>query len=127
MVGAGIVVFWIVVALTAPLLAPFPPNAQIQPMTAPFAAAPGGGTFWFGTDNLGRDILSRVMWGARTVLFYAPLATLSAYVLGILMGLAAGYWRGWLDEILSRVCQYLPDKQIAVLAVDPTRRRTGGA
>ena len=117
MVGAGIVVFWIVVALTAPLLAPFPPNAQIQPMTAPFAAAPGGGTFWFGTDNLGRDILSRVMWGARTVLFYAPLATLSAYVLGILMGLAAGYWRGWLDEILSRVSDIILSFPVLVLYI----------
>jgi peptide/nickel transport system permease protein len=71
-------------------------------MAQPGAAAPAGGVFWLGTDHLGRDILSRIIWGARTVLTYAPIATASAYAIGIIMGLVAGYRRGWVDEALSR-------------------------
>jgi peptide/nickel transport system permease protein len=93
---------WILIALFAPLLAPFPPNRPVLPMAPPGSAAPGGGTFWLGTDHLGRDILSRIIWGARTVLTYAPIATASALLTGILMGLMAGYKRGWIDELLSR-------------------------
>ena len=117
MIGTGIITFWILVALLAPVLAPFPPNAQITPMAAPFSAAPDGGLFWFGADNLGRDILSRIMWGARTVLFYAPLATLCAYVVGILMGLTAGYYRGWLDELLSRISDIILSFPVLVLYI----------
>jgi peptide/nickel transport system permease protein len=117
MIGVGIIAFWVLVALLAPVLAPFPPNAQILPMAAPLSPAPGGGMFWFGADNLGRDILSRIMWGARTVLLYAPLATLSAYIVGILMGLAAGYYRGWLDEVLSRISDIILSFPVLVLYI----------
>ncbi|HVF65973.1 MAG TPA: ABC transporter permease [Casimicrobiaceae bacterium] len=103
MIGAGILVFWIVVAILAPLIVPFPPNQPLKPMQPIGATAPGGGTFWLGTDHLGRDILSRLVYGTRTVLIYAPLATFTAYALGIVMGLFAGYKRGWVDEALSRV------------------------
>jgi peptide/nickel transport system permease protein len=102
MLGLALVVGWIIIALLAPLLAPFPPNQSLRPMAQPGAAAPAGGVFWLGTDHLGRDILSRIIWGARTVLTYAPIATASAYAIGIIMGLVAGYRRGWVDEALSR-------------------------
>lgn len=103
-IGASILVFWIAVALAAPLLTPFPPNQPLQPMAAPGAQAVGGaGVFWLGTDHLGRDVLSRIIWGARTVLLIAPLATLSAFVVGVSTGLVAGFQLGWLDELLSRV------------------------
>jgi peptide/nickel transport system permease protein len=101
-IGLAIVAFWLVVAIAAPWLAPFPPNATIRPMALPGAAAPGGGVFWFGTDYLGRDILSRVIWGTRTVLTYAPAATALAFAVGVSGGLLAGYRRGWPDELLSR-------------------------
>lgn len=102
--GASILVFWIAVALAAPLLAPFPPNQPLQPMAPPGADAAGGaGVFWLGTDHLGRDVLSRIIWGARTVLLIAPLATLSAFVVGVSTGLVAGFQLGWLDELLSRL------------------------
>jgi len=103
-VGAVILVFWIAVAIGAPWLAPFPPNQPLQPMMLPGShAANGLGVYWLGTDHLGRDVLSRIIWGARTVLLYAPLATLSAFIVGISMGLIAGFRLGWLDELLSRV------------------------
>ena len=102
MIGLGLLSFWILVALLAPLIAPFSPNATIQPMAKPGAISASGQVFWLGTDHLGRDVLSRIIWGARTVLIYAPIATGTAFVVGMLMGLLAGYKAGWIDEILSR-------------------------
>ena len=103
MLGLAIVGFWVFVAVAAPWIAPFPPNQTIRPMASPGAIAPNGAVFWFGTDHLGRDILSRVIWGTRTVLIYAPLATALAFAVGVSAGLLAGYRRGWLDEVLSRL------------------------
>ena len=116
-VGLSIIVFWCLMALLAPLIAPYPPNAQYVPFQVPGVTAPDGGTFWLGTDHLGRDILSRLMWGARTVLFYAPLATFCAYAVGIVMGLAAGYKRGWIDDVLSRVADIILSFPVLVLYV----------
>jgi len=101
--GAIIVALWGLVALFAPVLAPFDPNVLVTPFAAPGSGAPDGAVFWLGADHLGRDILSRIIWGARTVLIYAPVATLCAYALGIVMGLAAGYFKGWVDAFLSFV------------------------
>lgn len=118
MVGAFLVIFWVVVAILAPLIAPFDPNSSIQPFAKPgVVAAKGGGTFWLGTDHIGRDIMSRIVWGSRTVLIYAPLATLSAYLVGILMGLAAGYRGGWVDDILSRVADIILSFPVLVLYI----------
>jgi len=118
MVGAFLIIFWVLVALFAPLLAPFDPNSSIQPFAKPgMEAIKTGGTFWLGTDHIGRDILSRIIWGSRTVLIYAPLATLSAYTVGILMGLAAGYRGGWVDDILSRIADIILSFPVLVLYI----------
>ena len=117
MIGTGIIGFWILVALTAPLIAPFDPLATIQPLAMPGTPGPDGGTFWLGTDHIGRDILSRIIWGSQTVLIYAPLATLSAYLVGILMGVAAGYMRGWIDDVLSRVSDIILSFPVLVLYI----------
>lgn len=133
MVGAGIVVFWVLVAALAPVIAPFPPNQQITAMTfaEPGQEVPPGtvvqtrrhgaveaaGTYWLGGDHLGRDVLSRVIWGAQRVLTYAPTATLTAYAVGIFMGLLAGYKRGWVDDVLSRVGDIVLSFPILVLYV----------
>jgi peptide/nickel transport system permease protein len=117
MVGAFLVLFWVVVAILAPLLAPFDPNSSIQPFAKPGMVAAKGGTFWLGTDHIGRDILSRIVWGSRTVLIYAPLATLSAYTVGILMGLLAGYRRGWVDDVLSRLADIILSFPVLVLYI----------
>jgi len=122
MIGAGLVLFWVVMAILAPVLAPFDPNATLMPFQKPGALFPGNdtvaaGTFWLGTDQLGRDILSRVIFGSQTVLIYAPLATLSAYTVGILMGLAAGYYRGWMDDLLSRIADIILSFPVLVLYI----------
>ncbi len=117
MIGAGLVGFWCLVAIFAPLIAPFDPLATIQPMAYPGTAAEVAGTFWLGTDHIGRDILSRIIWGSRSVLIYAPVATACAYFVGILMGVAAGYYRGWADEALSFVSNVILSFPVLVLYI----------
>ena len=117
LLGASLVLFWVLAALLAPLLAPFPPNATLAPFAPPGTAFTAGGRFWLGTDHLGRDILSRLLYGARTVLFYAPLATACAYGVGIPLGLLAGYKGGWADEALSRLGDIILSFPVLVLYI----------
>ncbi len=117
MIGLGLILFWVFVAIFAPLLAPYDPLVQMTPFATPGAEAPDGGTFILGTDHLGRDILSRIIYGAQRVLIYAPLATFCAYAVGIAMGLAAGYKRGWVDDVLSRIGDIILSFPILVLYV----------
>ena len=117
MIGVSLVLFWVAVALLAPWLTTFDPNASIQPFAKPGTVAASEGTFWLGTDHIGRDILSRIVWGSRTVLLYAPLATLGAYTVGILMGLLAGYRRGLVDDILSRFSDIVLSFPVLVLYI----------
>jgi len=117
MIGAFLVLFWVTVAIFAPLIAQFDPNSSIQPFAKPGVVAASGGTFWLGTDHMGRDILSRLVWGSRTVLFYAPIATFSAYTVGILMGLMAGYRGGLVDDILSRISDIILSFPVLVLYI----------
>ena len=118
MIGVAILLTWITLAIFAPLVAPFPPNATILPFQTPGAVDPTTGkTFWLGTDMIGRDVLSRIIYGGRRVLIYGPIATAAAYLVGILMGLAAGYLRGWWDDILSRLGDIILSFPIFVLYV----------
>jgi len=117
MIGLGLIVFWVLMAIFADVLSPFPPNATIFPLAAPGTAAPDGGVFWLGTDHIGRDILSRIIHGSRTVLLYGPLATFCAYAVGIPMGLAAGYRRGTTDDILSFIANVILSFPVLVLYV----------
>lgn len=117
MLGAFLVLFWVLVAVFAPWIAHFDPNAAIQPFAKPGTVSSSGYTFWLGTDHMGRDLLSRIVWGSRTVLFYAPLATLSAYTVGILMGLQAGYRGGLVDDILSRISDIILSFPVLVLYI----------
>ncbi len=116
-VGALLVLFWVIVAILAPALAPFGPTETILPFAKPGAAAPGGGSFILGTDTLGRDVLSRIIWGSRTVLLYAPLATFVAYVVGIAMGVSAAYFRGFTDTALSFISNVILSFPVMVLYV----------
>jgi peptide/nickel transport system permease protein len=100
MVGLFLVLFWVVVAILAPLISPFSPTAQdLDALLDPLP----NGKHWLGTDMQGRDIMARVIWGSRTVLSVAPVAVLVAYAIGIMLGLLAGYYRGWVDTVINRV------------------------
>ena len=99
LVGLALVAVNAVVALVAPLLAPFSP---IQ--TDALAAIEGpSGTHLLGTDQLGRDVLSRVLYGGRYALLVSLTATVLAVGIGTVLGCLAAYRRGWFDEALSRV------------------------
>ena len=101
-VGAVASTCIVVVALLAPVLAPFPGDAGTA--THPFAVLhPPSAQHWFGTDNVGRDVLSRVLYGARISPLIAVIVLLIAGAIGIPLGLAAGYFGGWLDEVIMRV------------------------
>jgi ABC-type dipeptide/oligopeptide/nickel transport system permease subunit len=96
-VGFGLLAFVVLVALFGPFFAPESPTAPIGvPFEGPSAEAP------LGYDELGRDVLSRVLWGGRSVLGLAGLATALAYVAGGILGLIAGYTRSLLDPIIMR-------------------------
>jgi peptide/nickel transport system permease protein len=114
MVGAALVIFWCLVAICAPLLAPYGPNENHY-LTGP--VAPPSAEHWLGTDDQARDILSRIIYGSRLVLTIAPLATLCAYVVGCIMGLLAGYYRGWVDALLMQVCNVILAFPVLVLYI----------
>ena len=103
--GLAVFVTLIFVAIFAPLLAPFPPDQQFREfirMPPPFA----GGTqpqFLLGTDEVGRDMLSRLIHGSRYSLFIGFVVVIGAMVVGVVLGLAAGYFRGWVDAMIKRV------------------------
>jgi peptide/nickel transport system permease protein len=100
--GAAGVLLIAAVALLAPLLAPFPGDAGTA--THPFATVlPPSAHHWFGTDNVGRDVLSRVLYGARISPLIAVFVLAISCAIGIPLGLAAGYFGGWLDEAIMRV------------------------
>ena len=104
MVGAFLVLFWIAVAILAPLISPHDPNeSNMDALADPGMSAVN----WLGTDNQGRDILSRIIWGSRTVLAVAPLAVLVAYAIGCFFGLLAGYYRGWVDQVINRIADII--------------------
>ncbi len=118
MIGLGIIVFWALVAIFADVLAPFPPNQPGLPLAPPGSASIDGmGVYWLGTDQLGRDTLSRIIHGSRQVLLYAPLATFCAYLVGIPMGLAAGYRRGLTDDVLSFIANVILSFPVLVLYI----------
>ena len=116
-IGLGLIVFWVIMAALADWIAPFPPNATLYPLAMPGTTVEGLGTFWLGTDHIGRDILSRLIHGSRAVLIFAPLATFCAYFVGIPMGLAAGYRRGMTDAALSFVANVILSFPVLVLYI----------
>lgn len=100
--GMIVILFYIIVALFAPWLAPYG-ESQVFPI--PYE--PWGKEFVFGTDQIGRDILSRMIFGARNTVGIAVATTLLSFLIGGALGLAAAINRSWLDQILSRFVDVL--------------------
>ncbi len=98
-IGLSIMVFWILVALLAPLIAPHDPLDQNSKAINQKPSE----QYLLGTDQLGRDILSRLIYGTRTILILAPLSVLTAVVVGTTLGLIGGYFGGLIDEVVMRL------------------------
>ncbi|WP_299614868.1 ABC transporter permease [Pelagibius sp.] len=109
LVSAGVVLAFILMALAAPLFAPHDPNeTDLFRRLQPPAWMPGGEwAYLLGCDALGRDILSRIIYGARVSIFIGAAVILVATTIGTLAGLAAGYLRGWTDIVISRLVDIL--------------------
>jgi peptide/nickel transport system permease protein len=102
LVGGLLSALIVVIALLAPVLAPFPGDAGTA--THPFLVLrPPSAQHWFGTDNVGRDVYSRVLYGARISPLIAVIVLAISCAIGIPLGVAAGYFGGWLDETIMRV------------------------
>jgi peptide/nickel transport system permease protein len=112
LIGAVILLWWIVCALFGMAIAPY------NPVTGSLLAfnQPPSGAHWFGTDSLGRDVLSRVIVGARDILIVTPLATLLGTALGTTIGLVQGYFRGRVDSFSSRLVEAILALPLVVVA-----------
>ena len=110
--GAAVIVFWIVCAIFGHAIAPYNPLAQQLLATN---AGPSG-AHWFGTDEIGRDVLSRVIVGARDILVITPLATILGTILGTALGLAMGYLGGWFDTVASRIVEAILALPFVIIA-----------
>lgn len=115
-IGSVIVLIWVICAIGGSALAPRDPFIGNPVGTH----LPPGGEYVFGTDRLGRDVLSRVISGARDVLIVAPISAVIGVVLGTLLGLVMGYFRGLTDDIMSRFVEAflsLPVTLVGLLAL----------
>jgi len=113
MTGLLIIVFWGACAVFGHLAVPFDPyEADILS-----ALDPPSGSHWFGTDQLGRDVFSRVVVGARDILEVAPLATVLGVTLGVMLGLVTGYFRGIVDDVVGRIIDALLALPLVIIAL----------
>jgi peptide/nickel transport system permease protein len=113
MLGGGIVVFFVAVALLAPLIAPFDP---LQTSWSAVRKSPSE-LHWMGTDEIGRDLFSRMIWGTRASLLAGVVSVLIAVLLGVPFGLLAGYFGGWTDAAISRCTEALLACPFLILAI----------
>ncbi|TMV86875.1 ABC transporter permease [Thioclava sp. BHET1] len=111
--GAVLVLTFILLAIAAPIL-PIP-----DPTATSWSAIrkPPSLEHWLGTDNLGRDLLSRMIWGARASLLAGVVSVFIAVLLGLPLGVAAGYLRGWTDAAISRMTEALLAAPFLILAI----------
>jgi len=96
-IGLVLVVALVAIAALAPWVAPYDPDAQdvLNRLGDPSPS------HWFGTDEFGRDLLSRVIWGARISLFVGFVATMAGVVIGTVIGIVSGYYGGWVDRVIT--------------------------
>ncbi|OAS85179.1 MULTISPECIES: nickel transporter permease [Metabacillus] len=98
-VGLGIVIFFIILAAIAPLIAPY--GFKEQELSNRLLAP--SGEHWFGTDDFGRDIFSRIVYGARISIWVGFFSVLASAVIGTILGIVAGYYGKWVDTFISRI------------------------
>jgi peptide/nickel transport system permease protein len=111
--GFAVVAFFVLVALLAPWLAPYDPlgTSWSAVRAAPSAA------HWFGADELGRDVLSRIIWGARASILAGVVSVSISLALGVPIGMAAGYLGRWIDALISRITDAMLACPFLILAI----------
>src|SRR5581483_9652650 len=111
--GLGIITLFILLALLAPLIAPYDPTAQswTSVRKAPSLA------HWLGTDDLGRDVLARVIYGARASLLAGCISVAIALAIGVPLGMVAGYLGRFIDALLSRLTDAMLACPFLILAI----------
>jgi len=104
-IGLCVIIALALIAIFAPLIAPYSPDQQFRAYfkAPPFWAEGGSTAFLLGTDEVGRDILSRLIHGARYSLSIGAIVVLIASTVGIILGVLAGYFGGWVDNVIMRV------------------------
>ncbi|WP_029059213.1 ABC transporter permease [Stappia stellulata] len=113
LIGALIVGFFVIVAALAPLLPIADPTATSWTAVRKAPSA----LYWLGTDEIGRDIFSRMIWGAQASLLAGVVSVLIAVVIGVPFGLVSGYFGGWTDQAISRVTDALLATPFLILAI----------
>lgn len=105
----------ITLAILAPLAAPYDPTAQniIDKFQGPSLA------HWFGTDQLGRDVFSRILFGGRVTILVSVLTMVVTIVIGTILGVMAGYFRGTVDDVIMRICDIMLSfpSEVLILAI----------
>jgi peptide/nickel transport system permease protein len=101
--GTIVVLLFLILAIVGPNIAPY----EFDTIIRGASRQPPSSTYLFGTDNLGRDIFSRILWGAREIITIPGIATTIAVFLGTCLGLFLGYYGGWIDEVISRALDSL--------------------
>ncbi|HEX8009823.1 MAG TPA: ABC transporter permease [Casimicrobiaceae bacterium] len=113
MVALGVVAFFVAVALLAPLLSPYDPVATSWSAVRKGPSA----AHWFGTDEIGRDVLARVIFGTRASLLAGVVSVSIALAFGVPIGLTAGYVGGWVDALISRMTDAMLACPFLILAI----------
>jgi peptide/nickel transport system permease protein len=112
-IGSFILVFWIICAIFGQTIARYP----INQMDFDATYAPPSAKYWFGTDQLGQDIFSRVIVGARLIVVISVLATALGTIVGATIGLAAGYFKGIFDMIVMRILEAISAIPVIIIAL----------
>ncbi len=118
LLGLLIIALTVAAAIAAPWIAPFGRDEQLfEGLTIEGAPMPPGGAFLLGTDLLGRDLVTRILYGARTSLVIGVVANGIALLIGTLVGVTAGYFRGWLGTVLMRFTDLMMAFPALLLAI----------
>jgi len=113
MLGFAVVVFFVLLALLAPWIAPYDPVATNW---SAIRAAPSA-AHWFGGDELGRDVLSRIVWGTRASILAGVVSVSISLALGVPIGMLAGYVGRWIDSLISRITDAMLACPFLILAI----------